>query len=158
MNRDIILSQYEPVNHNMLLILHHLQDANPNHYLEMEDLDGVARYLNTTRAAVYGVVRYYSMFSLEPRGKYIIRCCVSPVCRMMGGIDMLHQLKKILNLDMGQTGADGLFTLEHSECLGHCDKAPALMVNEEVHGQLTLPRLQQLIDELKAAGMQEMEQ
>jgi NADH-quinone oxidoreductase subunit E len=150
MNREDILSQYEPVNHNMLLILHHLQDTNPRNYLEVEDLDNVARYLNTTRAAVYGVVRYYSMFSLKPRGRYIIRFCASPVCRMMGGIDMLEQLKTILGIQMGETTEDGLVTLEHSECLGHCDKAPALMVGEDVKGNLTPLKLQQLIDDLKS--------
>jgi NADH:ubiquinone oxidoreductase subunit E len=147
MKTEAILKKYEPVNDNMLLILHELQNSNPRRFLEQDDLDRVARYLNTTRGEVYGVVKYYSMFSLEPRGKYIIRLCISPVCRMMGGIDILEELEKTLRVKTGGTTADGLFTLEHSECLGHCDKAPMLMVNEDMFGHLTMEKIHALIAE-----------
>lgn len=145
MNRELILSKYEPVFDNMLLILHDLQNHNPHHYLPEEDLDHVARYLNTTRGVVYGVVKYYSMFSLTPRGKHIIRTCISPVCRLMGGLDVLEALKSVLGIQLGETTADGLFTLEHSECLGQCDKAPALMLDQEVHHHLTMDSIKAMI-------------
>lgn len=147
MNTEAILKKYEPVSDNLLLILHDLQNSHPHHYLQQEDLDRVARYLNTTQAQIFGVVEYYSMFSMTPRGRYIVRLCISPVCRLMGGIDILHELEKILDIRNGATTPDGLFTLEHSECLGHCDKAPVLMINEEVYGHMTLEKINALIDE-----------
>lgn len=147
MNTEAILKKYEPVSDNLLLILHDLQNSHPRHFLELEDLDRVARYLNATRGEIYGVVEYYSMFSLTPRGKYIIRMCISPVCRLMDGIDILRELEKELGVKTGGTTDDGLFTLEHSECLGHCDKAPMLMVNEDVYGHLTMEKVHALIEE-----------
>jgi len=153
MSRDAILKKFEPVADNLILILHHLQAANPQSYLNVEDLDRVVRYLNTTRAQVYGVVKYYSMFSLEPRGRNVIYFCISPVCRMMGGLDALQVLEENLGIKLGETTADKLFTLEHSECLGHCDKAPMLMINQEIHGDLTRKKIEALIRGLrKEAG------
>ncbi len=145
MNKETILHKYAPVTDNMLLILHDLQNSNPHHYLSEEDLDTVANYLNTTRGVVYGIVQYYTMFCLTPRGKHIIRICISPVCGLMGGLDILHELKTVLGIELGETTEDGLFTLEHSECLGQCDKAPVLMMDEEVHGNLTADSIKALI-------------
>lgn len=147
MNTETILKKYEPVQDNLLLILHDLQNHHPKHCLELEDLNRVARYLNTTQSSVFGVVEYYSMFSMKPRGRFIVRMCISPVCRMMNGIDILRELEKILGIKSGNTTSDGLFTLEHSECLGHCDKAPVLMINEDVYGHLTMEKINALIDE-----------
>jgi NADH:ubiquinone oxidoreductase subunit E len=149
MNTEAILKRYEPVEDNLLLILHDLQNSNPRNYLETDDLDRVVRYLNLTRSAVYGVVQYYGMFSLDPRGKHIIRMCISPVCRLLKGIDVLGELESLLKIKVGETTADGLFTLEESECLGHCDRAPVLMLDEEIHGNLTRDSLLSLIDRIR---------
>ncbi len=149
MSRDAILKKYKPVADNLILILHDLQAANPQNYLKPEDLDSVVRYLNTTRAQVYGVVNYYTMFSLEPRGRHMIYFCISPVCRMVGGDDALHVLKETLGIELGETTPDGLFTLEHSECLGHCDKAPMLMMDGEIYGDLTKEKIETMVREIR---------
>lgn len=118
------------------MILHEIQDNHPQNYLPEEDLRKVAAHLNTTLAAVYGVVGYYTMFSLKPRGKYIIRACRSPVCDVLGARDMIETLKQELEIEVNDTTDDGLFTLELSECLGLCAGAPAMMVNDKVHESL----------------------
>ncbi|MGE5340059.1 MAG: NAD(P)H-dependent oxidoreductase subunit E [Candidatus Omnitrophota bacterium] len=143
---ESILKKYEPVSENMLLILHDLQNNHPQNYLKREALDAVARYLNTTRSTVYGVVSYYSMFSLKPRGRHVIRLCISPVCRLMGGVDMMDILKQILGIREGESTPDGRFTLEPCECLGQCDRAPVLMLDNDIYGNLTEDKLRTLID------------
>ena len=122
---------------NVLLILHEFQNNNPRHYLSEKDLAMIASYLNVPCSSIYGVVSYYSLFSLMPRGKYIIRLCISPVCRMSDSNDILAQLRKNLKIDIGETSADGLFTLETTECLGQCDSAPGMSIDEQYYGILT---------------------
>lgn len=126
------IKQYPPEKHNLLQILHALQDAHPENYLTPEALSETARYLNTTKAQIYGVAGYYTMFSLKPRGRHIIRVCVSPVCEMVKSQLIVDELRKQLHIDVGDTTADKLFTLEFSECLGQCQEAPSMMINQKV--------------------------
>lgn len=149
MKTDEILKQFRPVHDNMLGLLHALQDNNPENYLDEKDIKAVAEYLNTTLSHVYGVATYYTMFSLKPRGKYIIRACNSPVCHMEGSVNIIEELGKILGIDVGETTEDHLFTLELSECLGQCARAPAMMINREVYGNLDQIRVAAIIQEYK---------
>jgi NADH:ubiquinone oxidoreductase subunit E len=130
-------------------MLHEVQNNNPGNNITQADIRQVAEYLNTTTASVYGVVRYYSMFSLVPRGRYVIRFCKSPLCRMVGAFNLLSSLEKELSIRMGETTSDMLFTLEPSECLGHCDKAPVMMVNEKMYFDLDETRLQAILKEIR---------
>lgn len=145
MKKKDILHKYPPLMENVLLILHEFQNINPRNYLPQKDLEMIARYLNVNYSAIYGVVSYYTMFSLKPRGKHIIRICNSPVCHMAGSRDILSILCKILEIDFGQTTADGLYTLESTECLGQCDKAPGISVNEAFYGNLTSREIKQIL-------------
>ena len=145
MTKDEILKKYKPVNENLIMILHDFQNNNPEHYLEEEDLKIIAHYLNTTYSAVYGVVKYYSMFSMKPRGKFIIRVCGSPVCEMAQVVTVLTTLRKELGINIGETSDDHLFTLEMSECLGHCDHHPVIEINEEVYGNLNVKKIKKII-------------
>jgi len=145
MTRTDILAQYAPRMENLLLILHDLQNHNRRHYLSAKDLALVAGYLNTTAAAIYGVAGYYSLFSLEPRGRHIIRICRSPVCHMTGEGHVATALGRILNIAIGETTPDALFTLEAAECLGHCDRAPVMMVDETVYGNMTAGKIEAIL-------------
>ena len=124
-----ILQKYAPFRENLLMILHDVQSAEPKNYISPAAVEAVAAYLNTTLAAVYGVVGYYSMLSSEPRGRHIIRVCNSPVCRMNGSFDLLEELQRQLGIALNGTTDDGDFTLETSECLGNCHYAPSLMID-----------------------------
>jgi len=130
---------------NVLLILHDLQNHNPRNYLSEKDLGLVAAYLNTTLGVMYGIASYYTMFSLKPRGKHIIRICRSPVCRLAGVTDVFAELSHMLKIDIGETTADRHFTLETTECLGQCDLAPAMMIDGVVYGNLTRAKIRSVI-------------
>ena len=129
-----IAKKYSQSMENVLLILHELQKNNPQNYLTEEDLIWVADYLNVTYSQIYGLTTYYTLFSLKPRGRHIIRVCRSPVCQMIGSGSIFEQIKRILNLNIGETTPDGTFTLEPTECIGQCDRAPCLSVDDSIYG------------------------
>ncbi len=140
-----IIHKHAPRRDNLLLILHDLQDNHPQRYLSEEALISVARYLNITRSAVFGVATYYSMFSLQPRGRYIIRVCVSAVCELMKVNTVITHLESLLGVKTGETTPCGLFTLEKSECLGQCQEAPSMMINDTVYNNLDEKRIEKII-------------
>jgi NADH-quinone oxidoreductase subunit E len=144
-----LLQKFNPQKNNMLQILHALQDAHPEHYLTDEAMRNVAKYLNISLSSVYGVATYYTMFSIKPRGKYIIRVCQSPVCRMLKSSIIFDTLKEVLNVEIGKTTGDKLFTLEVSECLGRCGDAVSMMVNESYYGNLTPELVKEIIEMYK---------
>ena len=145
MTKIDILEKYPPLMENVLLMLHDFQNYNPRNFLSEKDLALIASHLNTTYASIYGVAGYYSMFSLTPRGKHIIRICRSPVCHMAGVMDLFTELNTILKIDVGQTTPDSLFTLETTECIGQCDKAPAMAVNDAFYGNLTARKIKAIL-------------
>ena len=149
-NRTEIIGRYKPEKANLLLILHELQNSNPEHYVSKEDIIEVSRYLNLTYSSVYGVVTYYSMFSRRPRGKYLIRVCDSPVCDMDNSENIIDELKRILQLETGDTSSDRLFTLEITGCIGRCAESPCMIVNEKFFGNLTPESLNEIIENYKS--------
>lgn len=130
---------------NVLLILHELQKKNPQNYLTEEDLRWVADYLNVTYSQICGLTTYYTLFSLKPRGRHIIRVCRSPVCQMLGSDRIFGQIKRIINIDPGRTTPDGLFTLEPTECIGQCDRAPCMSVDDSVYADPELKRIEDIL-------------
>ncbi len=147
MTSQKIIQQYDPSPDNLLSILHDLQDANERHYLTEQDLQLAAGHLRLPFSFVQGVVTFYTMFSLKPRGKFIIRICESPPCHLMGSTTIARELMRLLSIRFGETTQDELFTLELSSCLGVCGVAPALMVNNEVYGNLTPQRIHEILEE-----------
>jgi len=95
------------------------------------------------------VATYYSMFSVTPRGKHLIRLCKSPICHTLQGESLVEVLGELLGVTPGETTADGFFTLEYAECLGQCGKAPVMLLNETIHGHLNRDKITSIIRELK---------
>lgn len=151
MSKLQILKKYSKTSDNLINMLHDIQDSNEFNYLSKDDLELVADYLDLPYSYVHGVTTFYTMFSLKPRGKNIIRVCQSPPCQLMGASDVSSELKKILEIDFGQTTSDSLFTLEMTSCIGVCGVAPAIMINEEVYGNLTTERLLNIIEDMRRA-------
>lgn len=147
MSREEILSKYTQSPSNLLAVLHDIQDSNELHYLSQEDLKTAADFLNLPYSYVHGVATFYSMYSLKPRGRNIIRICQSPPCHLMGSTDVSKELMRQLGIGFGETTPDGMFTLEMTSCLGVCGVAPAMMVNDEVIGNLTVERISRIIEE-----------
>jgi NADH-quinone oxidoreductase subunit E len=106
-------------------------------YLPEEVMTLVATSLGIPPAKVYGVATFYSHFALEPKGKYVIRVCDGTACHVKGSQDLVDVLKQKLDLSGSRkTTGDMMFTLETVSCLGACGLAPAMVVNEDVHGQV----------------------
>jgi NADH-quinone oxidoreductase subunit E len=131
---------------NILYILHDLQDNNVQRYLAKDDLKVCADYLKVPYSYVHSVASFYTMFSLKPRGRNIIRLCESPPCHLMGSESLLDYLKSSLSVKIGETTKDGAFTLELTSCLGVCGVAPAMMLNDEMFGNLTPEKVDAILD------------
>jgi len=144
-----ILQSFPPQREHLLKAMHALQNEHPQHYLSELCLTELANYFKLTKGQVYGIASYYTMFSLKPRGKYIIRLCKSPVCHSMGSHGLFEFFEKEYGLKPHATSRDGLFTLEASECLGRCGKAPSMMINEQVYTELTADKLKEILTNLK---------
>ncbi|MCX6557992.1 MAG: NAD(P)H-dependent oxidoreductase subunit E [Candidatus Aminicenantes bacterium] len=151
MKRDKILKQYEASTDNLLAILHDIQDASAEHYLDDADLRAAADYLKLPYSFVFGVASFYTMYSLKPRGKNLIRVCQSPPCHLLGSSTISRELMRLLGVGFGETTPDKLFTLEMTSCLGVCGVAPAMMVNGRVYGNLTSERIAGVIEDLRRA-------
>ncbi|MFO7978479.1 MAG: NAD(P)H-dependent oxidoreductase subunit E [Bacteroidales bacterium] len=146
MSTQKILKKFDPRRENLLLILHDLQDNHPQNYLTEDALDHTAKYLKLTKSSVYGVATYYSMFSVTPRGRHIIRVCASPVCELLKSETIIASIGEHLGIKTGETTPDGLFTLELSECLGQCQDAPSMMIDKTVYSNLTTDNIREVLD------------
>ncbi len=112
----------------------------------------VADYLGMAPMAVHEVTTFYNMYNQKPLGKYKLNVCTNLPCQLRSGTQALAHLEEKLGVSMGDTTADGLFTLQQSECLGACADAPVMLVND-IHmcSFMSNDKLDQLIDGLKAA-------
>ncbi|MCB5224999.1 MAG: NADH-quinone oxidoreductase subunit NuoE [Candidatus Cloacimonadaceae bacterium] len=144
-----ICNKYTPEKHNLIQILHEIQDTHPQHYISDEAVQTVAKYLGIAENHIYGVLTFYTMYSTKPRGKNIIRLCESPPCHIKGSQNILRKLKALLDVQTGETTRDGLFTLELCACLGVCGNAPVMMINNDVYGDLTDERVEEIIEKIR---------
>jgi NADH-quinone oxidoreductase subunit F len=110
----------------------------------------IATGLNIQGSQVFGVMSFYSMYTWTPKGKYVVRMCESPPCHVNGSENLLQALQEELGVAVGGTTADGVFTLEKSACLGVCEVAPAMQINEVVHGNLTRDKIRQVLADYRA--------
>ena len=149
MNARDLLENLPPSTDNILMILHKYQERNARNYITEADMREVSEYLQVPYSWVYGVVSYYSMFSLTPRGKNIIRVCKSPVCHMEGSGFVLDALRENLGIGIGETTRDGLFSLEYTECLGRCDSSPVMMVNDTIYGGLDSSKVRSILESFR---------
>ena len=146
-----LLKRYPATTEYMLDMLHDLQDAEPKNYLKPEALQAVADYTSVPISEVVSTATFYTMYSLKPRGKHIIRLCESPPCQLVGAESLLEILSAHLGIGVGETTADGAFTLETASCLGVCGVAPAMMIDAELHGNLTKERIVGAIESVRGS-------
>ena len=125
-------------------------------YLSDAHLDAVAQLLQVPAAKVAGVASFYHFFRLKPRGKYMINVCLGTACYVKGAERIAQKVMEELGIRWGETSKDGVFTLEASRCLGTCGLAPVVMINNEVHGEVTADQmpviLEKYIKKAKAGG------
>jgi NADH-quinone oxidoreductase E subunit len=106
-------------------------------WLSQEALEAVAQGLNIPKALVKGVATFYSMYRHEPKGRHLVQLCTNVSCMILGAESLLDLLKNKYGLEPGGTSADGRFSLVIMECIGACDEAPAMLVDEDFHSGLT---------------------
>ncbi len=120
-------------------------------YVSTESEAIVAQYLGMAPMAVHEVTTFYNMYNQRPVGKYKLNVCTNLPCQLREGQSTLHYLEKKLGISMGQTTADGMFTLQQSECLGACADSPVMLVNDRSMCSFMTPeKLDQLVDGLRA--------
>ena len=119
-------------------------------YIPAEIQDTISKELRIPMSEIYGVITFYSRFTLEPRGKCQVGVCLGTACYVKGSGQLLEQIEQKLNLKNNTTSADGKFSLNSTRCVGACGLAPVITINEEVHGRLSKEELNKILDHLKA--------
>ena len=110
----------------------------------------IAEGLNVPLSEVYGVATFYSMFSLEPRGKYVIGVCLGTACYVKGSKNVLERIESELGVKAGHSTKDGVFTIKDTRCLGACGLAPVMMINDDVYGRLIPDDIPAILDKYRA--------
>ena len=145
---DEILDKYPQNERSTIAVLQDIQER--YHYLPEEIFPRVAKILGVGEARLYGVATFYENFSLEPKGKYVIRCCDGTACHVRGSLPILNKLRDELGLSESKKTTDDLnFTVETVSCLGACGLAPVMTVNGVVHAAMTPEKAAKLLGELK---------
>ena len=143
-----LFKQYEPIKDNLIQMLNQIQD----HYGYVpEDVQKeLSEFLKMPMAEIYGVITFYSRFSLEPKGKYNISVCLGTACYVKGAQKIMDRLLERLQIGEGETTKDGKYSIEAQRCVGACGLAPVFTVNGKVYGKATVKMLDQVLDELDA--------
>ncbi|MFO7618555.1 MAG: NADH-quinone oxidoreductase subunit NuoE [Thermoplasmata archaeon] len=143
-----ILKEYNYEKDSLISILLSIQEK--FNYLPKEAMAKVANDLKIRLIDVYSVATFYKVFSLKPRGKYVINVCVGTACHVRGSRRIVDKIQKELDIEVGETTDDMLFTLETVRCLGACSLGPVMVVNGEYHGQLSTQKTDTILNQYKA--------
>ncbi len=128
-------------------VLHEAQ--NIYGYLPIEVQTMIAEGLNVPLAEIYGIVTFYTQFSLNPKGEYNIGVCLGTACYVKGSGDILEKIKERLGVEVGECTPDGKFSIEATRCIGACGLAPVLTVNDEVYGRLTVDDVDDILSKYR---------
>ena len=148
---DAIVDEHDSKPSAIIAILQAVQEH--YHYLPHEIFEYLSAKLHMSCASIYSVATFYENFSLEPKGKYVIKVCDGTACHVRGSIPILERIRKELGLSEQKTTTDDLlFTVETVSCLGACGLAPVITVNDKVHPSMTPDKAAELINTLKEEG------
>lgn len=124
-------------------VLHEAQEIYG--YLPLEVQTMIAEGLDVPLAEIYGIVTFYTQFSLNPKGQYPIGVCLGTACYVKGSGDILEKIKELLGIDVGECTPDGKFSLDATRCIGACGLAPVITIGDDVHGRLTVDRIEGIL-------------
>lgn len=141
-----------PEPRSALIPLCHLAQAQDG-YLTAEAMVDIAELVGVSAAEVRGTATFYDMLHTEPVGRYVIACCTNIACLLGGAYELLEHAEQRLGVRVGQTTADGSFTLEEAECLAACDVAPCVQVNHRFFGPLDAESFDQLVKDLSNGSL-----
>jgi NADH-quinone oxidoreductase subunit E/NADP-reducing hydrogenase subunit HndA len=142
-----ICARYKDEKTPLMMILSDVQ--NEYGYIPLEVQELVSKETGISVAEIYGVVTFYSFFSLTPKGKYIVGCCLGTACYVKGAQNVIDKFSEILKIQPGETSEDGLFTLDALRCIGACGIAPAVSINGKVYPKMSVDQVPVVINELK---------
>lgn len=142
-----LFSTYKPEKDKLIQILNQVQE----HYGYIPDFaqKEISEFLSMPMAEIYGVITFYSRFTLKPKGKYNISVCLGTACYVKGSQKIMDRLLERLKIEEGQTTEDGKFSIEQQRCVGACGLAPVFTVNGKVYGKATVKMLDEVLDSLE---------
>lgn len=141
------VSRYPKKEAAMLPVLHLAQEEFG--YLSPEAIEYVAKLMDLSPARVYGVVTFYTMLNMKPVGRYHVQICRTLPCALVGSEKITSWMKAKLGVEVGQTTADGKFTLAEVECLASCGSGPMMQINDDYYENLTLEKVEEILKSLK---------
>lgn len=141
-----LFQEYKPIKDNLIQMLNEIQEHYG--YIPQNAQKELSEFLNVPMAEVYGVITFYSRFTLKPKGKYNIAVCLGTACYVKGSQKIMDRLKDRLKIEAGETTEDGLFSIEETRCVGACGLAPVFTVNGEVYGKATVKKLDEVLDQV----------
>lgn len=142
---DSIIEKYKGKAGGLIPVLEEAQVC--LEYLPLSVQKRIAAGLNLPLSRVYGVVTFYSFFTMTPRGKHTIRVCLGTACYVRGGKALTEALEKQFGIKEGETTADRMFTLESVRCLGACGLGPVVVVDEDVHGRVKPAKIKDVLSQ-----------
>ena len=131
----------------LINVLHKAQETFG--YLPAEVQQVIAKELDISEAKVYGVVTFYTFFTMKPKGKHKISVCMGTACYVRGVERVIEELKKELNIEVGEVTPDGKFSLDCLRCVGACGLAPVMLIGEKVHGRLEPKQIKGILESYK---------
>ena len=147
---EAICDRYKDETTPLMLILSDIQKEYG--YIPLEVQEVVSRKTGVSVSEIYGVVTFYSFFSLKPKGKYVIGVCLGTACYVKGSQQIIDKFGELLNIKPGETTEDGLFTLDALRCIGACGIAPALSINGKVYPKMTVGQVADIVKEYRELG------
>jgi len=138
-----VIKSHKEMQGPLMPILHEAQHIFGAIPMEVQKV--ISDELNVPMAEIYGVVTFYSQFTLEPKGEYLIGVCLGTACYVKGSQKIIDKITELTGVTVGTTSADGKYSLEATRCIGACGLAPVLTVNEDVYGRLTLEDIPDII-------------
>lgn len=152
---ETIISRYpQGKQKSALLPVLHVAQAEFGGWLSPETMDYVASVLKIKPVEVFEVASFYTMYNLKPVGKCVLEVCQTSSCWLNGAEDIVKYIEKKLNIKVGETSKDGMFTLKVAECLGSCGTAPMLQCGASFHENLTYEKVDRILEDYKSAGKQ----
>ena len=139
-----IISKYPKERDRLIAILNEIQEKYG--YIPKQAQMVISEELSIPMAEIYGVITFYSRFTLTPKGKYNISVCLGTACFVKGSQSLLDRAKEKLKINSGEVTPDGKFSIDEVRCVGACGLAPVFMVNDEVYGNATVKQLDEIID------------
>ncbi len=142
-----LVQKHGKTRENLLPVLQGVAES--EHFVSEYAMKLIAEEMELSSADVYGTATFYSFMDTTPKGKYVIRICRTISCYMKGKNQILLALEEALKIKLGETTPDKKFTLMETNCIGWCHKAPAMLVNDDVHTELTVEKVHKIITEYK---------